>query len=123
VRSVGAYRTRLASDLGRDVTVEMWRSYGGGEWAKRCELALATTMAEPLGGKAKLRCSVAKEKEESKKWNGGAGRLTACAAASSGEHQQRVQASHGAWPGRSVGRRRAAYTRPLSSESPEHCSA
>ena len=63
---MGAYRTRLASDLGRDVMVEMWRSYGGGEWAKRCELALATTMAEPLGGKAKLRCSVAKGKKKAR---------------------------------------------------------
>ena len=34
----------------------------------------------------------------------------------------RRQNAHGTWPARSAGRRRAAYTRPPSSESPEHCS-
>ena len=79
----------------------------GKRWARRSEVRCGGERAgldgAPGGnGEAALLCC------EGKKWNGGAGRLTACAAASSGEHQQRVQASHGAWPGRSVGRRRAA---------------
>ena len=43
-RGVGAYRARRASNLGHDATVESWRSYGGGEWAMRHELALALVL-------------------------------------------------------------------------------
>ena len=68
------------------------------------------------GGALALRCA-AEEKEESKNWNGGAGRLTACDAASRRRTPAVGQASHSAWPGRSVDRRRASPTRRAFSET------
>ena len=115
----GPYQAHQASQRELGDAMGVLRSCCGGERVARRELVPSMATAEPL---LLLRCFGERRKQRKQEGSvalvGAHGR----AAASRRRTPAAGQASHGAWPGRSVDRRRAAYTRPLFSETGRHCS-